>query len=447
MRPRLTVVLLALLLALLAPLTACARETVAEHAANVYAAQELASHPVNGNLPEYSLSAADLATALHLQTISVIFVVVAGIWGVLQVLLLLHFRVVAGMRDRAGALSANRWVQGFSFTGMFLFGLLLLNLPLRIYGHSLGLRYGLSIQGWGSWAVDKLKSFALEWLVAGLLVMLLFWIIRRFPRRWWLVFWAASIPITFLAIFVGPYVNFLFNKYEPLAKNHPALAQRLSEVVARGHMDIPPERMFVMKASEKVTTMNADVEGFGASKRVVVWDTTIERMTPDEVVATFGHESGHYALNHIRNGALESFAGVFVGLWLLFHFVRLVLARYGDRWGVPSQSDWGTVAVLMLAFSLYGVLAEPVVNTLSRHVEHEADVYGQEAIHGLVADPQAAMVGTMQKLGKAGYEVPNPPRWEEFWLDGHPSTGRRAAFAHVYDPWAPGMAPKFFPKP
>ena len=82
---------------------------------------------------------------------------------------------------------------------------------------------------------------------------------------------------------------------------------------------------------------------------------------------------------------------------------------------------------------------------ISRRQEHAADIYGQEAIHGLVADPQTTAKTAFDILGAISLAEPNPPRWYEFWTYDHPATGRRAAFAKAYDPWAGGLTPKYFP--
>jgi Zn-dependent protease with chaperone function len=102
--------------------------------------------------------------------------------------------------------------------------------------------------------------------------------------------------------------------------------------------------------------------------------------------------------------------------------------------------------VLLLAFSIFSALTEPVTSAVSRNQEHAADVYGQEAIHGIVADPQATAKGAFDVLGETGLSDPNPRSFVEFWSYDHPANGRRAAFAKAYDPWAPGMEPKYFPK-
>lgn len=434
--------LIGLTLPLLA--TGCSHETTAERAANQYAAQEIAAAPAHGNLPDYSLPPDKLAKAQHLASVHVTMHFADEIWGIVQLLLLLWLGVIAWMRDRAAKLANNRWLQGFSFWLLFVAVTTLLELPLDLYRHHLSVKYGISVQGWASWFGDLGKSFLLTWIIGGLLLMLLFWVIRKLPRRWWLAFWIVSIPIGLFIVFASPYVEPLYNHYEPLQKTSPELVARLEQVAQRGHMNIPPERMFLMKASAKTTALDADVEGFGHSKRVVVWDTTIAKATPEEILFVFGHESGHYVLGHIRHDLIMIFAGLFVLLYLGFWFVRWAIGRFGTRWRIASQEDWGAVAVLLLAFAIFSAVTEPLECAVSRSQEHAADVYGQEAIHGLVPDPQTTAMHSFDVLGESGLADPNPSQFVEFWMYDHPAIGRRAAFAKAYDPWAEGMQPKYF---
>jgi Zn-dependent protease with chaperone function len=102
--------------------------------------------------------------------------------------------------------------------------------------------------------------------------------------------------------------------------------------------------------------------------------------------------------------------------------------------------------VLLFVLSVASVVLEPVSNTFSRHFEHQADVYGQEAIHGIVADPQKTAVASFNALGEAWLEDPNPSPFIEFWTYSHPSTQTRATFALHYDPWANGGHGEFFDK-
>jgi STE24 endopeptidase len=395
----------------------------------------------------YTLPPEKLKKAIALDRIGMSLTVGGTAWGLVQLVLILATGAAARMRDFAVGISKNRWAQGFSFVFVLLLVTFLLNLPLGIYGHSVALRYGLSVQGWGSWLADKGKMVALEWGIGGLLVMLMFWVIRRSPKRWWFWFWIPAVVCVVAGVFVTPYViDPLFNQFEPLAKSDPALVERLEQVVARGGIRIPPERMFLMRASAKSTQLNAYVTGFGASKRVVVWDTTVAGSTPDEIAFIFAHEMGHYVLGHVVLGVGLSCLGLLPFFWLGYHGVRMLLARYGAVWRIPSQQDWGALVVLVLVLSTISAVSDPISNSISRWMEHNADVYGQEAVHSIVADPQAVGRRSFQVLGENSLDDPTPHPLFDWWFDTHPTTRFRAAFAAVYDPWVPGEEPKFFKK-
>jgi STE24 endopeptidase len=414
--------------------------TAAEQAAHAYARQEIDAAPPHGNLPDYSLPPQKLAQARQLSTTFAALHFTAVAWGILQLVLLLALGAVARMRDRAVAVSRNRWLQAAIFVFLLLFTRLLLNLPLNLFGHHLSLRYGFSIQRWPSWFADLAKGFAINWVVITLLAMLLFWIMGLAPRRWWLVFWAAAVPIVLASVYLAPIlIDPLFNKFEPLALHHPELTAQLE------HMGVPADRQFLMRASAKVTTPNAYVTGLVGSKRVVVWDTSLtgDHVTPG-VLWMVGHECGHYALNHVLTGTLLSLAALPLVLWLAFLFLHASLRRFGSRWRIPSQHDWGALAVLLLAYSLINLVQEPIANDISRHVEHNADIYGEEAIHGLVPDPQTAVRDELDADGLRSLDDPNPSPLAVLWMYNHPPTGYRAAFGKAYDPWAPGFAPKYF---
>jgi STE24 endopeptidase len=393
----------------------------------------------------YTLPPDKLKLAQELFRMRTTLYFVGSAWGILQIVLLLAMGVPAWMRDVVEKVTKSRWVQCFLFVFLFLLAIALLDLPLRIYGHHLGLAYGLSVQGWGSWALDWTKSFAISWLVIGLLVMALFWIIRRSPERWWFWFWIPTMAAVLFGVFLSPIlVDPLFDKFEPLQQAHPALVQQLEKVVARSGVNLPPDRMFFMRASQKVTSLNAYVTGFGPSKRLVLWDTTIAQSTPDELSGVFGHELGHYALHHIAFGILFAAAALLVAFFIGQRMTQGLLRRYGTRWRIRSQEDWACLAVLMLVLNVLSFFSAPIENAFSRSIEHAADVYGQEAIHDIVADPQMTTVQGFQRLGEVSLEDPTPHPFVEFWTFGHPSTANRASFAAAYNPWTAGQHPRYF---
>jgi STE24 endopeptidase len=365
-------------------------------------------------------------------------------WGILQLVLLLALGVPARMRNLAENLTRNRWGQCFVFVFLFLLTITLLDVPLRVYGHHMALAFGLSVQGWGSWVWDQTKSFLLAWFVGGLLVMMLFWVIRRSPKYWWFWFWIPTMAAVLFGVFLSPIVvDPLFDKFEPLQQRNPALVRQLEKVVARTGVSLPPDRMFFMRASQKVTSLNAYVTGFGPSKRLVIWDTTIAASTPDELSGIFGHELGHYALHHIVLGLLFTALMLPVAFFLGQKMTHLLLSRYGARWRIRSQSDWACLAVLVLVLNVLSFLSEPIENGFSRAIEHAADVYGQEAIHSIVADPQTTTQQGFQRLGETSLDDPTPHPFVEFWTYSHPSIANRAAFAAAYDPWTNGEHPKY----
>ena len=239
-------------------------------------------------------------------------------WSILVLLALLNFRWAAGLGSflgsRAASVTRKPWLQGLCFAPLFLLLLTLFHLPLAILGHHISLRYGQSVQGWGSWFVDWGKALLLDLLTGTVVLSVLFALIRN-SRRWWLWLWIISLPMQVLVVFVLPLVvDPMFNHFEPLAQTNPALVQQLERVVDKTGVSIPPSRMFLMKASEKYTSSNAYVTGFGSSRRVVVWDNTLKSSPPDEILLIFGHELGHYVLHHIERGPGDGSGAVSVFL-------------------------------------------------------------------------------------------------------------------------------------
>jgi Zn-dependent protease with chaperone function len=225
-----------------------------------------------------------------------------------------------------------------------------------------------------------------------------------------------------------------------------------------------------------------------------------ERLPVDEIIFLCGHETGHYVLRHIPKGLVLTAIVLFFVYWACAGIAAWLARHFAGRWLLTGQDDlqqaWmrrnGTVGqefipgikspesmraltpeecfsgdspiasfcldraaplstragfiVLLLTVSVAGFVLAPVDNTISRHFEHEADVYGQEAIHGIVPDPQKTAIAAFNALGEAWLDDPNPSPFIEFWTYNHPSTQTRANFAAHYDPWANGGHGKFFEK-
>ena len=395
----------------------------------------------------YSLPPDKLAQAIALNKIRVALDIGGSLWG----LVVLFWLLASGTAKRLDVWTSEtmkrRWLQGVVFFTIFIVFISVASLPVDAIGHAASRRYGISVQSWAGWFGDQGKGLAVS-LVIGVPIALFFnWIVRKSPLRYWLWLWVISLPLIVASVFVEPLVvDPLFNKFEPLTKTHPALVTRLEALVARTGTAITPERMFLMKASEKSNGINAYVTGIGSSKRFVMWDTTTDRMPDDEIVFIFGHESGHYVLNHIPKMLAGMMAGLFFVFWGCSNLAQGMVRRFGGRWNVAGVASRPGFLTLFFALSIAGFVLTPASNTFSRHFEHEADIYGQEAIHGLVPDPQKTAVSAFNHLGEAWLDDPNPNAFVEFWSYNHPSVQSRAKFAAQYDPWANGGHGEFFMK-
>jgi STE24 endopeptidase len=397
------------------------------------------SHP----LLQYTLPPDKLekAYALYLLNGTLYFVTTA--WSFLVLYLMLRTRFGVRLRNLA-TVSRFRVVQAAIVMSVFVLVLELTQLPFDSYEHHVSLKYGLSVQQWGSWFWDWGKGLLLGFLIASLVGWGLYAVLRHSPRRWWFYFWLGTIPGVIFLIFIAPvWIEPLFNNFEPLIDHHADLVAQIERVVHRGGMDIPPERMFEMKASEKTTELNAYVTGFGATKRVVVWDTTMEHMTIPQTLFVFGHEMGHYVLYHIPKELTIILLQLLVLYYAGYRLANWMVAHYGARWAIPDLSDWASLPLLFLILSVLTFLATPAFNAVSRHYEHQADQYGLEVIRGLVPDTQLAAAEAFQILGERSLDYPYVGKLAEFWAWNHPTIRDRMIFVQTYDPWSEGREPEF----
>ena len=178
---------------------------------------------------------------------------IAVTYGVLVLIALLAWRLAPRLRNIAESATRRRVLQAYIFAPLLLLAIDALELPISLYGHHLSLKFEQSIQSWGSWFWDWTKGELLTFALAGIAIWVLYGAMRRSPRRWWFYFWLAAVPMVVFLMFIEPLVvEPLFFKFEPLAARQPALVAAIEKVVGRGGLEIPPDRMFEMKASEKL---------------------------------------------------------------------------------------------------------------------------------------------------------------------------------------------------
>ncbi len=365
-------------------------------------------------------------------------------YGLFVLWFLLQSKLSAKYRDWAETFSRKRFLQALLLAPLLVFSIGVLQLPLDAFQEWIEKLYGISVQPWVSWIGDWAKAQFLVIVIGIPLVWILYSVIRKSPRRWWLYFWFVSLPILLLITFIAPYViEPMFNKFEPLSSKAPQLVPELQRLTRRAGQEISPERMFWMKASDKTISTNAYVSGFGASKRIVIWDTAIAQESPDEVVTDFGHEMGHYVLGHIWKGLVFGAVLLFVLLYLGYRSIGWVLARWGAGWGVRGLDDLASLPVLLLLITAFTFLANPITNGFSRFEETQADIYSLEVTHGILADPGQASAHEFQVWGEHVFVDPDPHPINVLLFYNHPTVADRIHLFVTYDPWSKGQQPKF----
>ena len=311
-------------------------------------------------------------------------------------------------------------LRTWAYAALYLLLSFALSLPLTVYEEYVREhQYGLSNQTLGAWLGETLTALALTVLFGSLLILALYAAIRRSGAGWWA--WATAIVGAFLvvSVAVGPvFISPLFNKYTALPAG-PVRAGILSMARANG---VPADNVYFFDASKQSKRISANVSGLGRTIRVSLNDNLLHRCPPAEVQAVMGHELGHYVLNHIPK--MLVFFVVLLGLgfrlvdWAFGRLVR----RYGARWGIAGLADVGGLPLLVALFAVVSLLATPVVNTIVRTSEQEADMFGLNA-----ARQPDGFAAVAMKLSE--YRKIEPTPLEEFIFFDHPSGRTRVQSA------------------
>ena len=271
--------------------------------------------------------------------------------GIAIAWLLLHFRISLRIRQLATRVTKVAGIHRFLYWLGYLAVTSLLLLPWLFYtGFVREHQYGLSNQSSGAWAGDFVKGFFLEILFGGLLVALIYAVIAKYPRTWWVR--AALVVITFLVIgiAIGPvFINPLFNEYTRL--EDPKVKGPILRIAHANGIDA--ENVWVMDASKQTTRISANVSGLLGTMRITLNDNLLNRSSLPEIEAVMGHEIGHYVLNHIwKMIVMLGLVIVIGGAFVSWGFERL-WRRYGERWGIESAADPAGFPLLVVLFSTF----------------------------------------------------------------------------------------------
>ena len=330
---------------------------------------------------------------------------------------------------------------------LFLFGFVVINyvvgLPFQLYQtFKIDEAFGFNKMTVKMFVLDTLKSVALFFIIGGAIFALLAWIISSY-ENWWLLGFVLMFTIAVMANVLMPFFMSLFNKFSPLEEGE--LREAITKLMEQA--GLKSDGIFIMDASKRDSRLNAFFGGLGKSKRVVLFDTLVEKLNKKELLAVLGHELGHFSHGDIwKNIALMGVL-LFISFYLFGHLPDSLFTDMGVRPEAGVQ-----IAMLMLLLPLVSFVFTPVMSYVSRHNEYAADEFGSKmggkenlvsALMKLVTENKAFPKShplviffyythppVLERLKELGYDASNVVVGEEKELE-EPALPNDGIFAYI----------------
>ena len=339
------------------------------------------------------------------------FVVTPFEWLVYTAILLMG---VSRYFEKVAASQAKRkLLQNAGYLFLLSFLLYVVLFPIEYYRYHLSKSYGISTQAFSSWMRDGVIDFWVNFAMTFIVVSVIYWLIKKSAKRWWLYAWLLTIPFTIFVMFIQPVViDPLYNDFYPLKNKE--LETKILAIADQA--EIPAEHVYEVNMAQKTNALNAYVTGIGSNSRIVLWDTTLNRLTDNEILFIMAHEMGHYVEKHIYFGIAGYLLLTLIGLWITAKVMRWAIAKYGHAMKIAKISDINSLPLFLLITSFLLFASSPLSNYISRYQETRADNY---AI-AMMGDRTAA-VSAFQKLTISGLSEVNPPLLVKWFRYTHPT--------------------------
>lgn len=323
----------------------------------------------------------------------------------------------------------QHWSEGISRyfiiqTAVYVFWLsfivTLFAFPIEWLRYNISLSYHITTQSFGSWMKDQLIDFWVNYAFMILIVAVIYGLIRKFSKRWWLYAWILSIPFSLFLMFIQPVViDPLYNDFTPLKNKE--LETKILAIAEKAN--IPAEHVFEVNMSEKTNALNAYVTGIGENSRIVLWDTTLNKLSEEEILFIMAHEMGHYVMKHIYVGIAGYLILTLLGLYLINRFMNFSIRRFGHILNISEKHQLASLPLFLMLLGMLTFASDPFSNIISRHQEKDADLYAIE-----MTENQEAAVHTFQELAKAGLSQVNPPGLVKIFRYSHPTMLERITY-------------------
>jgi STE24 endopeptidase len=408
--------------ALFAPAIALASPLLAQRTgpSPVLATPPAAAQGANGHLDPEAATQAYLATLPADKKASSDAYFEGGYWLILWdfvitaavYLVLLGTGFSSRMRDTAERMTGSATLQSVIYWIYFLALTTVVTLPWNIYeGYVREHSYGLSNLTFGGWFVEQVKGFGIAIVFGALMIAALYAIVRKLPRTWWVWGAIAGIAFVFFGSVIGPVVlTPIFNSPKKLAD-----ARVVDPILRLARQNgIPATGVWEIDASKQSKRISANVSGALGTERITLNDNLLNRASLEEIEAVMGHEMGHYVLNHVYKGLMEIGIIIVIGFAVVAWLFERLRLRYEATWKVRSIADPAGLPLVSLLFIAYLFVCTPVLNTMTRTQEYEADVFGLNTARQPDGFAQIAI-----KLSE--YRKLDPGKWEEMIFFDHPS--------------------------
>lgn len=330
----------------------------------------------------------------------------------------------SGLSRAAGDLAGGDWAATAGLGALALrIVLWLAALPFSLWSERINHAWGLSTRSRGLYWLDSLRGFLLLALLMAGASVGFFAVTRHAPHTWPIIVGAAGVALVFVFSFLLPVViEPIFNKFRPLEAG--PLRERLLAVARDSGVRV--RDVLVSDASKRTTADNAYVSGFGRTRRIVLWDTTIEHCSTDEIASVAAHELGHAARRDVVTGTALSACGVAASVAVLAW--ALGLSALHSAADVTGAADPRALALSLAVSSLLGGVLGPLYNAFSRRIERRADQYALD----LTRDP-AAMISTWRRLGVRNIADLAPRRMSVLLFFTHPPVPARIEHAREWE--------------
>jgi STE24 endopeptidase len=347
---------------------------------------------------------------------------------VFEMAMLLAFTLGGGIQslgDWSLATFHNTMLQGVSVIVAVLVISSILEVPFELFStFVVEARFGFNKMTLGLYLLDAIKGILLAVILGLPLLLGVLWLMEKMGPYWWLYVWGVWVSFNLLLLFIYPnFIAPLFNKFQPLQDE--TLKERIDALMNR--CGFTSSGLFVMDGSKRSSHGNAYFTGFGKTKRIVFFDTLLQRLTPEEIDAVLAHELGHFKNRHVVKRIVFTFALSLVFLWLLAQLMQSAWFYQGlgvnINPAIAGQTQSTALALLLffMVLPVFSFLLQPLTSYYSRKHEFEADSYAAEQTNA--NDLSSALVKLYQDNAKT---LTPDPLYASFY-ESHPPAMERIA--------------------